>query len=141
VSDSRNRLGGQEETVPMTQIYLHSGKPISYRRAIADSIQKALTDAIGVPAEERFQIITEVDSESFVFDPNFQNVARSQDFMIILITLKSGRSNSLKQSLYQAIVREMAIDPGVRSEDVMIVLRENGSADWSFGNGMAQLLS
>jgi 4-oxalocrotonate tautomerase len=127
--------------MPMTQIYLHSGKPSSYRRAIADGIQKALTNAIGVPAEERFQIITELNSENLIFDPGFRNVSRSQDFMIVVITLKSGRSDSLKQLLYQAIVRELARNPGVRSEDVMIVLRENGAADWSFGNGVAQLLS
>ena len=119
--------------MPMTQIYLRSGKPFSYRRAIADGIQKALTDAISVPAEERFQNINELDSEDLVFDPGYRNVSRSQDFMIILITLKSGRSDSLKQSLYQAIVRELADNPGVRAEDVMIVLRENGAADWSFG--------
>jgi 4-oxalocrotonate tautomerase len=127
--------------MPMTQIYLQSGKPFSYRRAIADGIQKALTDAISVPAEERFQIITELNSEDLVFDPGYRNVSRSQDFMMILITLKSGRSDSLKQSLYQAIVRELTLNPGVRAEDIMIVLRENGSADWSFGNGAAQLLS
>jgi 4-oxalocrotonate tautomerase len=127
--------------MPMTQIYLRSGKPLSYRRAIADGIQKALTDAISVPAEERFQIITELNSEGLIFDPAFRNISRSQDFMIILVTLKAGRSNSLKQLLYQAIVRELTLNPGVRSEDVMIVLRENGAADWSFGNGAAQLLS
>jgi 4-oxalocrotonate tautomerase len=127
--------------MPMTQIYLRLGKPVSYRRAIADGVQKALGDAIGVPAEERFQIITELNSQNLIFDPGFRNVSRSQDFMIILITLKSGRSDSLKQSLYQAIVRELARNPGVRPEDVMIVLRENGAADWSFGNGLAQLLS
>jgi hypothetical protein len=27
---------------------------------------------------------------------------------------------------------------GVRPEDVTIVLNENGLADWSFGNGIAQ---
>jgi len=127
--------------MPLTQIYLRSGKPFSYRRAIADGIQNALTDAISVPAEERFQIIVELDREGLIFDPEFRNVSRSQDFMIILITLKSGRPDSLKQLLYQAIVRELALNPGVRTEDVMIVLRENGSADWSFGNGVAQLLS
>jgi 4-oxalocrotonate tautomerase len=127
--------------MPLTQIYLRSGKPPDYRRAIADGIQKALTDAINVPAEERFQIIIELDHENLVFDTGFRNVSRSQDFMMILITLKSGRSNSLKQALYQSIVRELALNPGVRSEDVMIVLRENGAADWSFGNGAAQLLS
>ena len=127
--------------MPLTQIYLRSGKPFSYRRAIADGIQNALTDAISVPAEERFQIIVELDREGLIFDPEFRNVSRSQDFMIILITLKSGRPDSLKQLLYQAIVRELALNPVVRTEDVMIVLRENGSADWSFGNGVAQLLS
>jgi 4-oxalocrotonate tautomerase len=127
--------------MPMTQIYLRSGKPAAYRRAIADGIQKALADAIHVPAEERFQIITELNNENLIFDPGFRNVSRSQDFMIVVITLKSGRSDSLKQLLYQAIVRELARNPGVRTEDVMIVLRENGAADWSFGNGVAQLLS
>jgi 4-oxalocrotonate tautomerase len=127
--------------MPMTQIYLCSGKPSSYRRAVADGIQKALTDAISVPAEERFQVIVELNRENFLFDPGFRNISRSQDFMIILITLKSGRSDALKRVLYQAIIRELSRNPGVRSEDVMIVLRENGSADWSFGNGLAQLLS
>jgi 4-oxalocrotonate tautomerase len=127
--------------MPMTQIFLRSGRPSTYRRALADGIQKALTDAIHVPAEERFQIVTELNSENLIFDPAFRNVSRSQDFMIILITLKSGRSDALKQLLYQTIVRELARNPGVRTEDVMIVLRENGAADWSFGNGVAQLLS
>jgi 4-oxalocrotonate tautomerase len=127
--------------MPMTQIYLQSGKPFSYRRAIADGIQKALTDAISVPAEERFQIITALNREDLIFDPGFRNVSRSQDFVMILITLKSGRSDSLKQLLYKTIARELTLNPGVRSEDIMIVLRENGSADWSFGNGAAQLLS
>jgi 4-oxalocrotonate tautomerase len=127
--------------MPMTQIYLRSGKPLSYRQAVADGIQKALSDAINVPAAERFQVVTELSNDNLIFDPAFHNVTRSQDFMIILVTLKSGRPDSLKQLLYQAIVRELSLNPGVRSEDVMIVLRENGSADWSFGNGVAQLLS
>jgi 4-oxalocrotonate tautomerase len=127
--------------MPMSQIYLRSGKPVSYRRAVADGIQKALTEAISVPSAERFQIVIELNDDDFIYDPAFRNISRSQDFMVILLTLKEGRSDSLKQSLYQTIVRELALSPGVRSEDVMIVLRENGSADWSFGNGAAQLLS
>jgi 4-oxalocrotonate tautomerase len=120
--------------MPLTQIYLHSGKPLAYRRAITDGIQKALTAAIGVPAEERFQLITELSSENFVFDAGFGGVSRSQDFTLILITLKSGRSVSLKESLYEGITHELHINPGLRPEDVMIVLRENESADWFFGS-------
>jgi 4-oxalocrotonate tautomerase len=127
--------------MPMTQIYLRSGKPLPYRTAIAVGVQKALAEAISVPAEERFQIITELGGENLLFDTGFRNISRSQDFMIIMVTLKAGRSDFLKQALYQAIVRELALNPGVRSEDVMIVLSENGAADWSFGNGVAQLLA
>ena len=127
--------------MPMTQIYLRAGKPFSYRRALADSVQKAMTASIGVPAEERFQIITELGEDELIFDPGFRNVSRSEDFMMILITLKAGRSDNLKESLYQAIVHELGHNPGLRSEDVMIVLRENGAGDWSFGKGVAQLLS
>jgi 4-oxalocrotonate tautomerase len=126
--------------MPMTQIYLRNGKPSSYRRALADGVQKALTNSLGVPAEERFQIILELDEDGLIFDPGFRNVSRSRDFVMILITLKAGRSDELKQSLYQAIIHELGNDPDVRSEDVMVVLRENSAADWSFGNGLAQLL-
>jgi 4-oxalocrotonate tautomerase len=126
--------------MPMTQIILRSGKPAAYRRAIADGIQRAMTASIGVPSDERFQVITETDKDNFIFDPSFRNIARSEDLTMIIITLKTGRSDSLKQLLYQAIVAELAHNPGIRSEDVLIVLHESGPADWSFGNGVAQLM-
>jgi phenylpyruvate tautomerase PptA (4-oxalocrotonate tautomerase family) len=126
--------------MPMTQIYLRTGKPSCYRRALADGVQKAMA-TIRVPDDERFQIIVQLDEDGLIFDPGFRNISRSNDFVIILITMKAGRSDKLKQSLYQAIVDELGRDPGVRSEDIMVVLRENSAGDWSFGNGLAQLLS
>jgi 4-oxalocrotonate tautomerase len=126
--------------MPLTQMFLRSGKPADYRLAIAESVQKALTDALGVPTEERFQLITEFDEDNFIFDPSFKNISRSQDLVMIVITLKAGRSNEMKKTLYQAIVAELGNRPQVRREDVLIVLHENGPADWSFGGGAAQLL-
>jgi 4-oxalocrotonate tautomerase len=127
--------------MPMTQIYLRAGKPSPYRRALGEGVQNALATALGVPMEERFQIVTQLDEDGLIFDSRFRNISRSADFVMILITLKAGRSDQLKRSLYQAIVHELERDPGVRSEDVMVVLRENNAGDWSFGNGAAQLLS
>jgi 4-oxalocrotonate tautomerase len=126
--------------MPLTQIFLRGGKPTGYRLAIAESLQKALTDALGVPAEERFQLITEFGKDNFIFDPSYKNISRSQDLVMIVITLKAGRSNELKKTLYQTIVTELGNSPKIRREDVLIVLHENGPADWSFGDGGAQLL-
>jgi 4-oxalocrotonate tautomerase len=131
-------LGGDH--MPMTQIFLRSGKSAEYRQAIADGVQKALTRAIGVPPAERFQLITELATDQFIFDLTFQNVTRSTDFVMIVITLKAGRTGDQKKGLYAAIVEELEDRPKVHPGNVMIVLHENGPADWSFGNGKAQLL-
>jgi len=126
--------------MPLTQIFLRSGKSPEHRQAITESVQRALTEALGVPAEERFQLITEFGKDNFIFDPSFKNISRSQDLVMIVITLKAGRPNDLKKTLYQAIVAELGSRAQVRREDVLIVLHENGPADWSFGDGRAQLL-
>jgi 4-oxalocrotonate tautomerase len=43
-----------------------------------------------------------------------------------------------KQAFYKRTVELLAERAGVRPEDVMITLSENGPEDWSFGNGVAQ---
>ncbi|MGA9720751.1 MAG: tautomerase family protein, partial [Acidobacteriaceae bacterium] len=43
-----------------------------------------------------------------------------------------------KQALYREIAQRMAATGLVRPEDVLIVLHENETADWSFGGGEAQ---
>ena len=44
--------------MPMVRIDLHDGKPSDYRLAIGEVIYDALV-GIGVPANDRFQVITE----------------------------------------------------------------------------------
>jgi hypothetical protein len=43
-----------------------------------------------------------------------------------------------KQALYREIAERMGATGLVRAEDLLIVLQENDTADWSFGNGLAQ---
>jgi phenylpyruvate tautomerase PptA (4-oxalocrotonate tautomerase family) len=45
--------------MPLVRISLRSGKTLEYSRAVADSIHRALVDAIKIPEKDRFQIITE----------------------------------------------------------------------------------
>jgi 4-oxalocrotonate tautomerase len=45
---------------------------------------------------------------------------------------------SFVKTLYRQIARRMSGTGLVRVEDLLIVLHENDTADWSFGNGVAQ---
>lgn len=51
--------------MPLTTIALHKGKSAEYRRAVADSIHAALVETLGIPADDRFQLIQEYRFRQF----------------------------------------------------------------------------
>ena len=124
--------------MPLVRISLQSGKPDSYRTAIGAQVYEAMRDTLHIPDGDRFQIITEHNAAQLVADPGFMGMQRSADFLVIQIFLSRGRTTEIKQALYRAIARRLEKSPGIRSDDVMIVLTEVGLEDWSFGRGEAQ---
>src|SRR4051812_37893540 len=128
------------QSMPLVRISLRAGKPPEYRRAIADGIHGALVDVIGIPPKDRFQIISQQDDENRIYDRDYLGVQRSDDTVFVEISLRRGRPEDLKSAFYRRVVENLATAPGLRPEDVAIVLTENSDADWSFGNGEAQLL-
>ena len=124
--------------MPLVRIDLPAGKSIAWKRAIADGVHAALVETAGVPADDRFQILSEQDPAMRIVDPNYLGIARSHDFTLVQIFLSVGRSDAIKRSLYAAIARNLAADPGLRPQDAMVTLAENTRVDWSFGNGLAQ---
>jgi phenylpyruvate tautomerase PptA (4-oxalocrotonate tautomerase family) len=126
--------------MPISLIALQRGKPLPYRRAIADGIHQALVEVIGIPLEDRFQLINEYEPDNLIYNPNFLGIERSADIVIVQITLRSGRSRDLRVELHRRIAQILAEHPGVRPQDVFITLVENDYADWSVGNGEAPLM-
>lgn len=57
--------------------------------------------------------------------------------VFINITASEGRDLATKKALYDAIATRLATNPGLRREDVVIVLSPNKREDWSFGLGIA----
>jgi len=94
--------------------------------------------SVGVPKDDRFQVISEHDSENFVFDLNYLDIRRTEDLVIIQITWNEGRTVEQKKALYKAIADGLAATLSLRREDVFIVLVEVKKENWSFGNGVAQ---
>jgi phenylpyruvate tautomerase PptA (4-oxalocrotonate tautomerase family) len=126
--------------VPFVRISLLAGKPDAQVRAIADGVHQAMVEAIDVPPADRFLVIHEVAASRLIADPSYLGVARSAGVVLIEISLHRGRSDEKKQALHRRIADLLAATGGVRAEDVLVVLHDTGSADWSFGNGEAQML-
>ena len=123
--------------MPLVRIDMKQGRDAAARRAIADAVHTALVEAIGIPPDDRFQIVTEHAADNLIVDPHYLGIARSDAALTVQINLRRGRSVELKQALYRAIVEKLR-HADVRPEDVLICLTENGVEDWSFGNGLAQ---
>ena len=126
--------------MPLARIELPAGKPAAYRRDVADAVQQALHDALGVPMEERFQIVTEHAPGELVVDPSYLGVVRSPEAVIVQVFLNAGRDAERKQAFFRTLADALHARTGLRREDVLVSLVEVQRADWSFGDGDAQLV-
>ena len=124
--------------MPLVRISLREGKPEQYRKALGDGVHQAMIEAIDAPAQDRFQIITEHSANDLIYDPSYLGINRSDDIVMVQITLSAGRKPGQKRKLFQRIVELLAKNPGVRPQDLMINLVETAWENWSFGNGEAQ---
>ena len=124
--------------MPLMRISLRPGKPAEYRRAIADNVYAALRETFNVPENDFFAIVTEHLPEDFIYDRHYFNIERSDEFVLIQLTVSNTRGVGEKQKLYRRIVELLAERPGLRPQDVFINLVEVLPENWSFGNGIAQ---
>ena len=124
--------------MPLVRISLMKGKPTGFGKQVGQIVYQAMMDTINVPAKDHFQIITEHDKDSLIYDPSYLDIPRTDGIIIIQITLNEGRTVELKKKFYAAIADNLYKQLGVRREDVFISLVEVKKENWSFGNGIAQ---
>jgi len=127
--------------VPLVRIALREGKSPAYRRAIGDAVHRAMVEAVNAPPLDRFQVVTEHPADGLIYDPAYLGIERTDDVVLIQITLNAGRTVEQKKALYARIVELLAENPGVRPQDVLINLVEVPRENWSFGDGVAQYAS
>ena len=123
--------------MPLARIDLRKGKDAAYRQQVARVVYDAMV-GVGVPVNDRFELVNEHDAGNFQYDPDYLGIHRTDDLVIIQITWNEGRTVEQKKQLYKTIADGLAKSPGVRPEDVFINLVEVKRENWSFGNGIAQ---
>lgn len=118
--------------MPLVKVELRAGKSEVYKKAILDGVHQALVTAIKIPDYDRNQRLYEYQPECFEIPGN-----KSEDALLIEVTLFQGRSLEAKKALYQKIVENLAQAPGIKGDDVMIVLHEVPLDNWGIRGGKA----
>ncbi|MEA3178427.1 MAG: hypothetical protein QOI59_1950 [Gammaproteobacteria bacterium] len=124
--------------MPLARIDVPAGKSADYRNVVGDVVYNAMISALNAPKNDRFQIITEHPSGGLVVDPTYLGIQRTDNAIIIQVTLNDGRTVDMKRAFYKAVVDGLHERLGHRREDVVINLVEVKKENWSFGNGEAQ---
>ena len=124
--------------MPLVRIDLLEGKSPEYRAQLGQIVYRAMLEVIGVPKDDRFQIITEHPKAGLQFDRDYLGIHRSDDCIFVQITLSSGRTVETKQRFYKAVADGLHEALKLRREDVFINLVEVAKENWSFGNGEAR---
>lgn len=124
--------------MPLVRIDLLQGTSAQERAALGGIVDRAMRDTLGVPPDDRFQIISEHLRDGFLHTPTYLGLNYSARLVIVQITLSQGRSVAQKKAFYRRVAddlcRELRLDP----QDVFISLVEVAKENWSFGNGQAQ---
>lgn len=124
--------------MPLTQISMRKGKPEEHRLAIMDGIYSAMRRSFAVPEDDRFMTISEFSNGDFSHGYRYPNLDRSDDLVIIQITVSNNRSREQKLALYKAINEELKERANIRPDDIFINIVEVLPENWSFGQGRAQ---
>ncbi|SFM28888.1 tautomerase family protein [Pelosinus propionicus] len=123
--------------MPFVRISLMEGKLEEYKQTISNSIHDAMVKTINCPPLDRFQVMTDHRKTDLIYDPSYLGINRTDDMIMIQITLNEGRTVELKKALYHEIAEQLKARLEIRPEDIFINLIEVKKENWSFGNGLA----
>lgn len=126
--------------MPLVRISLRQGTSPEFRKALADGVHRAMVEAVAIPPDDHFQVITEHSPEALIYDPQYLGVRRSDRIVFVQITLSFGRKPQQKRKLYKRMAEILAESPGLPPQDLLINLVETSWENWSFGNGEAQYM-
>ncbi|MBB3611157.1 tautomerase family protein [Rhizobium sp. BK602] len=126
--------------MPFTRISLLRGKSPDYLQALSDNLHRAMVETFDVPPTDRFQAIQQLEPNELVFDRTYLGGPRSDDYVFFQITIGKPRSTEVKKTFYRRLVSLLADAPGLRPEDVMVNIVTTSREDWSFADGIAQMI-
>ena len=111
--------------MPLVRVDMVKGKTPEYKKKVLECIHDGLMESIGIEDWDRFQRILEIPEEDFEIPSG-----KSDDFMIIELTLLPGRTKEQKGKAIELITLKLADELGISPKDVFIVISEPPYENW-----------
>lgn len=118
------------------KIYAHKALIEQKRQRIGDAIHRALVDALAYPAQKRFQRFIGLDAQDFIYPDD-----RSDDYIIIEVSMFVGRSVAAKKRFIQLIFEYLSKECQISPQDVEITIFETPKEIWGIRGKSADELS
>jgi phenylpyruvate tautomerase PptA (4-oxalocrotonate tautomerase family) len=117
--------------MPLVKVEMRTGKSAAYKKAVLDAVHRALVDSFKIPEDDRNQRLYELDPEHFEY-----SAGKTEDCVIVELTVFKGRSLDAKRQLYKAIADNLGQAVGLKRTDVLIVLNEQPLDNWGVRGGV-----
>ena len=105
------------------------------KRALADSLNLALHEAMNTPMDDRFVIISEHKDDEFFIHPTFPAMERSDKRMVVTVTFGTSRTVEQKRKLAELVTRYAVEKVGVSQDDISLMMYAIPLENMSFGGG------
>lgn len=121
--------------MPLVTLTVRKPKSTAFKSTVLDSVHAALVSS-GVPQDDKFQRVFELDAADFRFDSGYPDleVERDDDFVLIEILWSVGRSVKVKKKLLGELMASLS-GAGLNPENVMVCFKETAWENWAFGGG------
>ena len=111
--------------MPLVKINLLKGKSAEYKKTVFDCVHQGLIESLGISDWDRFQRIIEFDRTDFEAPAE-----KSDNFMIIELTIFPGRTREQKKAAIEIITAKLVEALSIAPEDVFIIISEPPLENW-----------
>ncbi|MCU4937834.1 tautomerase family protein, partial [Bacillus cereus] len=112
-------------------------------KKIGECIHLSLIEHFNIPENDFFQMFLPYQQNHFLYNPYYlleRGEKRTENMIYVSITCGPERTIKQKRNLYQSISLKVSKCSGIKSADIFITLNETSAENWSFGQGLAQLV-
>jgi len=106
-----------------------------FRNLLSHAIHQALVDSLNYPIEKKFQRFISLVTNDFIYPED-----RSDNYLIIEISMFEGRSKKAKKHLIQLIFTYIQQQCGISPHDVEITIFETPKVNWGIRGQNAEEL-
>jgi phenylpyruvate tautomerase PptA (4-oxalocrotonate tautomerase family) len=119
--------------MPQTKIYGHAEFIQKHRMTISDSVHACMIEALNYPPEKRFQRFFGLAAEDFIYPNDVLRPTeghRTEQYLVIEISLFEGRSIEAKKKLIRLIYQKLNESLNIGANDIEIILYEIPQHNW-----------